>query len=285
MEMRAFGQTGASFPLLSFGSQRMVDEHGCSEAEAVRIVHRALEAGITYFDTAPSYSDGQAEERLGLALEGKRDQAWIASKTHDRTRDGSWRLLESTLKRLRTDHIEEWRLHNLVHMDDLDRCLAPGGALEALVEAKEQGVIRAISVSGHTNPQVLVEAIRRFPFDSALVALSAADHWIYSFAHEFLPEATRRGVAVIGMKVIALGKLAPWYEQALRYTLSLPIATAIIGMETMEQLENNLAVAERFTPMSELEQLEFLKEIAHLATPDVLRWKANDWMSGEWYVR
>ncbi|NRF90659.1 aldo/keto reductase [Paenibacillus frigoriresistens] len=287
MEKRSFGSTGQQFPVLSFGAQRIVDEHNCTEAEAIQIVNRAIDEGITYYDTAPSYSDGQSEERLGKALarDGRRNEVWIATKTHDRTRDGSLKLLEASLKRLQTDHVEEWRLHNIMTMEELDQCFAKGGALEALLEAKEQGIIKHISISGHTNPRVQLEAIERFPFDSALVALSAADHLIYSFAHEFLPKANEKGVAVIGMKVMALGKLAPWYEKALQYTFSLPISTAIVGMESMAQLEQNLAIAKSFKPMTELEQLEFLKEIAHLATPDVLRWKTTDWVSGEWYVR
>ncbi|WP_261301996.1 aldo/keto reductase [Paenibacillus andongensis] len=287
MEKRSFGSTGQQFPVLSFGAQRIVDEHNCTEEEAIQIVNRAIDEGITYFDTAPSYSDGQSEERLGKALarDGRRNEVWIATKTHDRTRDGSLKLLEASLKRLQTDHVEEWRLHNIMTMEELDQCFAKGGALEALLEAKEQGIIKHISISGHTNPKVQLEAIERFTFDSALVALSAADHLIYSFAHEFLPRANEKGVAVIGMKVMALGKLAPWYEKALQYTFSLPISTAIVGMESMEQLEQNLAIAKSFKPMTELEQLEFLKEIAHLATPDVLRWKTTDWVSGEWYVR
>ncbi|MGG2199200.1 aldo/keto reductase [Paenibacillus validus] len=285
MEQRDFGATGRRFPLLSFGAQRIVDEHGCTEEEAVRIVNRAIDEGITYFDTAPRYSNGQSEERLGLVLKHRRSEVWVATKTNDRTRDGSWKLLEASLKRLQTDRVDEWRLHNIMTFEELEQCFAKGGALEALREAKEQGLVGKLSISGHTNPRVQLEAIERFPFDSALVALSAADHLIYSFAHEFLPKAQEKGVAVIGMKVFALGKLAPWYEQALRYTLSLPISTAIVGMETMEQLERNLSVARSFQPMSDIEQLEFLKEIAHLATPDVLRWKASAWMSGEWHHR
>lgn len=285
MEQRDFGTTGRRFPLLSFGAQRIVDEHNCTEEEAVQIVNRAIDEGITYFDTAPSYSGGQSEERLGLVLKHRRSEVWVATKTHDRTRDGSLRLLEASLKRLQTDRVDEWRLHNIMTLEELDQCFAKGGALEALLEAKEQGLVSKLSISGHTNPRVQLEAIGRFPFDSALVALSAADHFIYSFAHEFLPKAREKGIAVIGMKVFALGKLAPWYEQALRYTLSLPISTAIVGMESMEQLERNLSVARSFQPMSDIEQLEFLKEIAHLATPDVLRWKASEWMSGEWYRR
>ncbi|MBP1963591.1 aldo/keto reductase [Paenibacillus aceris] len=287
MEKRMFGRTGQQFPLLSFGAQRIVDEHNCTEEEAIAIVNRAIDEGITYFDTAPSYSKGQSEERLGkaLTLHGRRKDVWIATKTNDRTRDGSLKLLEESLKRLQTDHVEEWRLHNIMTMEELDKCFAKGGALEALIEAKEQGMIKHISISGHTNPRVQLEAIDRYPFDSALVALSAADHLVYSFAHEFLPKANEKGIAVIGMKVMALGKLAPWYEKALQYTFSLPISTSIVGMESMEQLEKNLSIAKSFKPMTELEQLAFLKEIMHLANPDVLRWKSTDWVSGEWYVR
>ena len=286
MEQRAFGKTGASFPILSFGAQRIVDEHGCSEEEAIRIVNRAVDEGIVYFDTAPIYTNGQSEDRLGKALEGRRSDVWIATKTIDRTRDGSWRSLEGSLKRLRTDHVEEWRLHDVRTMEQLDRVFEKDGALRALIEAKEQGIIKHISLSGHTNPSVQLEAIERYPFDSALVALSAADQFVYSFAHEFVPKANEKGVAIVGMKVIGLGRLAPWYEKALRYTWSLPISTAIIGMESMEQLENNLRVARSFKPMTDIERLEFAKEIIHMANPDVLRWKAKDWSNTtEWAER
>lgn len=279
MKKQKFGRTGYEVPLLSFGSQRIVDEHQCTEEAAVEIVNKAIELGITYFDTAPSYSKGQSEERLGkaLALHQRRKDVWIATKTHDRTRDGSLRLLEESLQRLQTDHVEEWRLHNVMYMDELDAIFAKGGAMEAMLEAKEQGLIKYVSISGHTNPQVQLEAIRRYPFDSVLVALSALDHHIYSFLHEFVPAANEQGVAIIGMKVMALGKLVPWYDRALRYTLGLPISTTIVGMESLEQLEKNLAIAESFQPLTEVEQLEFFKEIIHLVRPEILRWKTDNW--------
>lgn len=286
MEKRNFGRTGRQFPILSFGAQRIVDEHYCTEEEAIQIVNRAIDEGITYFDTAPTYSKGQSEERLGKSFGNRRDQVWIATKTGERTRDGSWRRLEESLKRLQTDHVEEWRLHAVGTMEELDRIFAEDGAIKAMIEAKEQGVIKHISISGHRNPLVQLEAINRFPFDSALVAVSAADHFIYSFAHEFLPQANEKGVAVIGMKLLGLGLLAPWYENALRYTFSLPISTAIVGISSMEQLEQNLRVAREFRPMDDIERLDFLKEIMHMATPGVLRWKAKDWNEGkEWAVR
>ncbi|MBO8164021.1 MAG: aldo/keto reductase [Brevibacillus sp.] len=283
MQTRSFGRDPHQVSLLGFGAQRIVDEHDCTEEQAIEIIRKAVEWGINYFDTAPSYSDGQSETRVGLGLEGLRDKVWIATKTGGRTRDLAWRDLEGSLKRLRTEYIDEWRIHNVMQPHDLEAIFAKGGALEALLEAREQGLVRKLSISGHTDPRLLAEAIRRFPFDSALVALSALDHFIYSFAHDFVPLAVQKDVAVIGMKVMALGKLAPWYEQALRYTWSLPVSTAILGISTMNELEADVKAAERFQPMDEIERLAFFQEIMPLVRPDVLRWKAREWMSGEWY--
>lgn len=283
MITRSFGRDPHQVSLLGFGAQRIVDEHGCSEEQAIAIVRRAVELGVNYFDTAPSYSDGQSETRLGKGLKGLRDKVWIATKTGGRTRDLAWRDLEASLKRLQTDYVDEWRVHNVMQPHDFEAIFAKGGALEALVEAREQGLVRKLSISGHTDPRLLAEAIRRFPFDSALVALSALDHFIYSFAHEFVPLAVEKGVAVIGMKVMALGQLAPWTEQALRYTWSLPVSTAILGVSKMSELEADVEAVNRFVPMTDIERVAFFQEIISLVRPDVLRWKASEWMSGEWY--
>ncbi|NGQ95996.1 aldo/keto reductase [Brevibacillus sp. SYP-B805] len=283
MQTRPFGRDPHRVSLLGFGAQRIVDEHDCTEEEAIAIIRRAVELGVNYFDTAPSYSDGQSETRLGLGLEGLRHKVWIATKTGGRSRDLAWRDLEASLKRLRTDYVDEWRVHNVMQPHDLEGIFAKDGALQALIEAKEQGLVRKLSISGHTDPRLLAEAIRRFPFDSALVALSALDHFIYSFAHDFVPLAVEKGVAVIGMKVMALGKLAPWTEQALRYTWSLPVSTAILGISKMSELEADVKAAASFTPMNDVERLAFFREIMPLVRADVLRWKASEWMSGEWY--
>ncbi|WP_047153623.1 aldo/keto reductase [Aneurinibacillus tyrosinisolvens] len=288
MKKNKFGRTEHELPILGFGAQRIVDEHNCTEEEAIQIVNRAIDEGITYFDTAPSYSDGQSEERVGKALAGtnRRNEVWLATKTHERTYDGAWRLLEESLKRLQTDRVQEWRMHNIIGFDELDLIFDKDGAMKAAQEAKEQGVIEYISISGHTNPQVQLEGIRRFPFDSALVPTSIVDHHFHSFVHEFIPTANEKGTAIIGMKVMALGKLAPWYEQALRYSFGLPITCSILGMESMEQFEKNIAIAKSFTPLTESEQLEVMKETIHLARPDVLRWKAADWdPADKWYER
>jgi uncharacterized protein len=286
METRVFGKTGERFSILSFGAQRIVDAHQCSEAEAVRMVNYALDHGIRYFDTAWVYSDGQSETRVGKVAGHRRGEMWIATKVRARSKEGALAQLEESLRRLQTDHVDEWRMHNIATLDELETILAPDGAVAAAVQAREQGKVRYISMSGHRNPQVQVEALRRFPFDSMLVALSALDHFMMSFAEEFLPVAHQHGIGVIGMKALALAKLGPFYERALRYSMALPVSTTIVGMESMDQLKRNLAVAEDFTPLSDEEKLAFYKDIIHLATPEVVRWKTPDYFNPvEWDKR
>jgi predicted aldo/keto reductase-like oxidoreductase len=286
MEMRPFGKTGEAFPILSFGSQRIVDEHDCTEEEAIEIVNTAIDRGIRYFDVAWIYSLGQAETRLGKVVKHRRSEMWLATKTWDTSKDGARRQLEESLTRLQTDHVEEWRLHNVWDYARLDAFTAKGGALEAAIQARDEGMVRHISISCHTDPQILVEALNRFPFDSALIAASALDHFILSFAEEFLPVADAKGVAIIGMKVLGLGSLTHEVERSLRYAFSLPLSTVIVGMESMAQLEQNLAIAEGFSPMTDEERLAFFKDIIPLVRPENLRWKATDWDNpAEWVPR
>lgn len=277
MESRPFGKTGESFPILSFGGQRIVDGHGCSEEEAIEIVHTAIDRGIRYFDTAWVYSRGQAETRLGKVVKHRRSEMWIATKVFETTRDGARRQLEESLTRLQTDHVNEWRFHDVHSYARLDAFTGKGGALETAIQARDEGLVRHISISGHKDPQVLIEALNRFPFDSALVALSALDHFMYSFAEEFLPVANHKGMAVIAMKVLGLGSLTHEVERSLRYAFGLPVSTVIVGMESMAQLEQNLAIAESYTPMTDEERLALFRDIIHLVRPDKMPWKANSW--------
>jgi aryl-alcohol dehydrogenase-like predicted oxidoreductase len=254
-----------------------VDDHDCTEDEAVAILNRAIDGGIQYFDTAWVYSKGQSEERVGLVAKERRSEMWIATKAWDRTRDGARRQLEESLTRLQTDHVNEWRMHNVKSFEDLEACFAKDGVLEAMLKAKEEGLIQHISISGHTDPQIQVEALRRYEFSSVLVAVSALDHFIHSFAEEFLPVANARGVATIGMKIFAFGKLAHVDRKALRYALGLPVSTVIVGCSKMEELERDLEVAQSFEPFSGAERLEFFREIMPLVVPKSLPWKADNW--------
>jgi aryl-alcohol dehydrogenase-like predicted oxidoreductase len=286
MEQRPFGKTGENFSILSFGAQRIVDSHGCSEKEAVEIINHALDHGIRYFDTAWLYSDGQSEERVGKVAKYRRKEMWIATKAWSRERGEARQQLEESLKRLQTDYVDEWRMHTIGSVKELDRITSTGGALEAAVKARSEGLVRYISISGHTDPQVQIEALERFPFDSVLCATSVLDHFILSFAEEFLPIANSKGVAVVGMKVLGLGSLAHVYDKALRYTFGLPISTAIVGMESMEQLQMNLAVAETYQPLTDEERLELFQVILPMVTPQAMPWKAEDWQNPvKWHRR
>ncbi|MFN2291907.1 MAG: aldo/keto reductase [Anaerolineae bacterium] len=286
METRPFGRTGESFPILSFGAQRIVDDEGCSEDQAIEILNTALDRGIRYFDTAWAYSRGQSEQRVGLVAKHRRDEMWIATKTTDTRRDGARQQLEESLARLQTDHVDEWRLHNVYSFERLDQMTAKGGALEAAIQARDEGLVRFISISGHTDPQIQIEALHRFPFDTTLVAASVLDHFIYSFAEELLPVATQRGVGVVGMKIFGYKKLAHVADRALQYALALPLTTVIAGCSTMAQLEADLAVAEHFAPMTGSERLAFFGEVLPLVDPSNMPWKADDWGNPtEWKAR
>jgi hypothetical protein len=277
MEERTFGRTGEKFPILGFGGQRIVDGYGFTEGEAVKMLNYALDHGIRYYDTAWLYSAGQSEERIGKVARLRRKEMWIATKARARDKAGAKKQLGENLRRLQTDHVDEWRMHDVWSMNELGQITDPGGALEAAIEARREGYIRYISVSGHSNPSVQIEALNRFPFDSVLCAMSVLDRFILSFADEFLPVAKAKGIAVIGMKILGLGRLAPIYEKALRYSFNLPIDTAIIGMESMEQLHKKLAVAENFRPLSDNERLELYKENLPMVKPESLPWKSNNW--------
>ncbi|MBI3083224.1 MAG: aldo/keto reductase [Candidatus Omnitrophica bacterium] len=251
---RPLGKTGVSVTIVGLGGEGVLRTWG-REREAARVIERALNLGITYYDTAPAYSSSQ--DYYGAVLGERRQEIFLASKTHDRSRDGSLRLLDESLKRLHTDHLDLWQLHDLRDADDLRQIFAPKrGALAALQEARAEGRVRFLGITGHTDPAVLVEALRRFPFDTALVALNAADKARLSFIEGVLPVAQRHGVGVIGMKVVARGALlrpagpltAP---EAIDYVLSLPgVSTAILGCRTPHEVEENVRIASAFQPLS-----------------------------------
>src|SRR6185295_82749 len=160
----------------------------------------------------------------GATLGERRQQIFLASKTHDRTRDGSLRLLDESLRRARTDHLDLWQLHDLRTLDDLSRIFAKGGALEALTQAKAEGRVKHLGITGHHDPAILLEAMRRFAFDTVLVAINAADAHRLPFLSTVVAEAARQKMGVIAMKVTAQGRLLTRLsmQDAFGYVLSQP---------------------------------------------------------------
>ncbi|MFQ5818154.1 MAG: aldo/keto reductase, partial [Terriglobia bacterium] len=210
---------------------------------------------------------------IGQVMKRRRAETFLATKTHARTREGSLRLLEESLRLLQTDHLDLWQIHNLSRMEQVEQIFAPGGAVQALVEAREQKIVRFLGVTGHADPHVLAEAIRRFPFDTILMALNAADRHHLSFIEHLLPLAVEKQMGIIGMKVPARGRiLSTWtppppeqqrrwlrasgpgtlvMREAVHYVFSLPVSTIIIGCDSIAQLEENIELGWRFTPLSE----------------------------------
>ena len=266
---RKLGRVGYEVKIFSLGGQAAIEKADNDEV-AVAIVERALDLGVNYVDTAARYGKGVSQRYIGKVMKHRRKEVFLASKTHDRTRDGSLRLLEESLRVLETDHLDLWQLHNLARMDDVERIFAPGGAIEALVHAREQKMVRHLGVTGHADPHVLAEAIRRFPFDTVLLAVNAADKHYLSFIDHLLPLAVEKQMGIIGMKIPARGRIlapAPTGEQpapgpegaapgagltmreAMHYVLSLPVATIIVGCDSVAQLEENVRLAREFEPL------------------------------------
>jgi aryl-alcohol dehydrogenase-like predicted oxidoreductase len=285
MPTRNLGKTGFRVGIFSLGGQAAV-ERPENEAVAVPIVEKALDLGVNYIDTSARYGGDArwSEQYIGKVMKRRRHEAFLATKTHDRTRDGSLRLLEKSLKLLQTDHVDLWQIHNLTSKEQVEAIFAEGGAVAAMREAREQKLVRFLGVTGHADPDVLLEALRRFPFDTILMALNAADPHHMSFQKALLPAAVEKELGIIGMKVPARGRiLSSWtpppagsqpawtgtatrpgtltMREAMRYVLSLPVSTVIVGVDSVPQLEENVAIAKAFTPFSR-EQLAGLEALA-----------------------
>jgi len=269
---RPLGKTGANISILGVGGYHLGSTK--DQPEANELVARALDAGINFFDNCWDYHDGLSEERLGAALEGKRDQAFVMTKvcTHGRGRDVAIKQLEESLRRLRTDHLDLWQIHEVIYYNDPDLIFAPGGAAEALLAAKQQGKVRFIGFTGHKSPLIHLKMLSHdFPFDTVQMPLNCLDASFQSFEQNVLPEAARRGIAVLGMKslggsgeLIANGVATP--EEALRYAMSLPVATTISGMDSLEILEQNLEIARNFRPMSADEMQKLRERVRFMAS-------------------
>ncbi len=206
---RPLGSTGAQVSILALGGYHLGDV--ASEAEAVRIVHAALDHGLDFFDNAWEYHDGKSEQRLGKALAGRRDRAFLMTKvcTHGRDAKVAMRQLEESLRRLRTDYLDLWQVHECVYENDPERHYAPGGVLEALTRAKQQGKVRFVGFTGHKDPAIHLEMLRRgYPFDTVQMPINCFDAWYRSFAEHVVPVARRRKLGILGMKSLS-GKGEP----------------------------------------------------------------------------
>ncbi len=264
MPERSLGGTGHDVRLFSLGGQATLERAGAHD-EAIAIIERAIDLGVNYIDTAAAYGGGLSQTYIGEVMATRRDEVFLATKTHDRTRDGSLHLLETSLQLLQTDHLDLWQLHNLQNQGHLDAIFGPNGAIEALQQARDEGTVRFLGITGHYDPAILVSAINRFDFDTVLMALNPADPHFLPFTEELLPLAVARGMGIIAMKVPARGRLfreggVTSMTDAMSYVLTHPVSTVIIGCDNVEQVEENVAIAKEFEPLSE-QQMAHLEDL------------------------
>jgi len=263
---RPMGSTGLQVSILGMGGYHLGTVP--SQQEVNDMVAKALDHGINFFDNAWEYHKGLSEERVGTALKGKRDQAIVMTKvcTHGRKKDIAMRMLEESLTRLQTDHLDVWQVHEVIYYNDPEKAYEIDGVLEALTAAKQQGKVKFVGFTGHKNPSIHLDMLNRgFHFDTVQMPINPFDPSFRSFERNVLPVAVHKGMAVFSMKsmggsgeAIVHGALTP--TEALSYAMSVPgVSTTISGMDSMAVLEQNLEILRNFRPLAE-QQMAQLRE-------------------------
>jgi uncharacterized protein len=302
MPTRNLGKTGYKVGIFSLGGQSALERPNNFDI-AVPIIERALDLGVNYIDTSSIYGGPErwSEQYVGRVMKTRRQDTFLATKTKERTREGSLRMIEKSLTLLDTDHIDLWQLHDIGLPEDVNAVFAKGGAMEALLEMQQQKVVRYLGVTGHYRPEALIDAVNRHSFDAILLALNAADTHIHSFTEQLLPLAVEKQMGIIGMKVPARGRLlSSWtppplekqqhswegsaiatrsgvmnMREAMQFTLSHPVSTVIIGCDNIAQLEENVQIAREFTPLSQ-SQMAALNQMAEPVAKQSLFFRFTD---------
>jgi predicted aldo/keto reductase-like oxidoreductase len=293
MPTRNLGKTGYKVGIFSLGGQSAIEQPNNFDV-AVPLIERSLDLGVNLIDTAPRYGlpERWSEQYIGRVMQHRRNDAFLVTKSRERSRDGALRDIEQSLKLLQTDHLDLWLLHNIGIPEEVDAVFAKGGAMEAFTQMHDQKVARFLGFAAHYRTEAIVELINRYPFDACILALNAADtHNPDSFATHLIPPALEKQMGIIGMKIAARGRiLSSWtpppvaqqqnswegvvtttrpgtlnIREAIRYTLSLPISTVIIGCDNIAQLEENVQIAREFTPLSQAQMTAISNQVAPVA--------------------
>src|SRR3954464_4205443 len=253
---RPFGRTGEEVSIIGLGGATLSEAK--TETDGVRIVHEAIDAGVNFMDNAWEYHNGNSEELMGRALKGRRDKVFLMTKvcTHGRDAKVAMKQLEDSLRRLKTDRLDLWQVHEVAFYNDPERHFVKGGVIEALDKAKRQGKVRFVGFTGHKDPALHLQMLSYdYPFDTVQMPLNCFDASFRSFEQQVLPELERRGMAAIGMKSLGgegtmVKRKAVTAREALAYAMSLPVATTVSGIDSMRVLRQNVGVARGFTPLS-----------------------------------
>jgi len=254
MERRILGKTGTEVTILGLGGFHMLE---IGKDDVAAIANRYLDAGGNYVETAASYGNGESERKLGPIIGARRDELFLTTKIGPRDKATAAKLIERSLRNLQTDHLDLVLLHGVQTLADIEQADSEDGSLRAMEAARKVGKVRFIGLSGHGQPDALIGAIQRYPFDVVMTGFNYYDRFNFlETERSLLPMALRKKMGVIGMKAIADGYLYRSAREALRYAWSLPISLMVAGINTLGMLENDLRWAEEFAPMSEGEKEE-----------------------------
>lgn len=264
---RKLGKTGVAVTILGLGGEGILRTVGYDK-EAYALINRALDLGVSYFESARAYAD--SESYYGSALKERRRDIFLTSKSHARSRKGALLHLEETLKNMDSDFLDLWQIHDVRTDEEIEEIFGPEGAIEAFVEAREKGLVRFIGITGHHDPTITKRCIESFDFDTVLVPINPAEPYQKSFIAEIIPIANRKKMGIIGMKIYLRGmasRLQKYVsvESFYRYALSHPISTGVIGCDSIEQLEQNVSFAELFEPLDDTEKREIEAIVAPYA--------------------
>ena len=264
---RLLGQTGVRVTILGLGGEGILRTYG-RDREACGLINSAIDLGINYLESARAYS--ASESYYGKVIRERRDEIFLASKSHARDKKGALAHLAETLKEMKTDHLDLWQIHDVRSEEDLEEIFGPDGALEAFVEAKKNGYTRFIGVTGHHDPAILRRCLQKFHFDTVLLPVNPAEPHYKSFLTEVIPVAVSKRMGIIGMKLYfrGLARRIPWFtgmDRFFRFSLTQPITTAVIGCDNLIHLSDNAQLARSFVPMPEKEAEELIDAIAPFA--------------------
>jgi len=262
---RSLGSTGVTVPLVGYGTAPLGKEKDIPREMGIRCVNHAIDSGITYLDTSPDYG---SEPVVGEVMRTRRDEVFLATKINNRSKAGVLDELKESLRKLQTDHVDLIQVHAVNAWADLEQALAPDGAVAALEQARDEGLVKFIGITGHARPEILGHALTQYPFDTVLVALGMADRLVTSPETFLLPKAVERNVGVIAMKVLGHGTITS-RDLALRYSLGLPgVSLAIVGLKSEAEIDEVVQNAASFRPLDEAEKDRLIAEVRPLVEQD-----------------
>lgn len=267
IEKRKLGKTGVDVTIMGLGGEGILRTFGY-DRQAYDLINRALELGITYFESARAYAG--SESYYGKSLAQHRQKIFLTSKSHARDKQGALSHLRETLSNMNTDYLDLWQVHDVRTSADIEEIFGPNGAIEAFVEAKKKGLVRFLGVTGHQDPSVIKRCIEIFDFDTVLIPINPAEVAFGNFIEGVVPIAVEKGMGIIGMKIYLRGLAAklPWYstmEPFFRFALSQTISTAVIGCDSLRQLEENVRFAQTFAPFADAAIQEIIAGVGPFA--------------------